>query len=146
MKLSTRADVDAPAEAAFDAFADFPRFVRMAEGRGATVDLRPAPVFAWRARFSWHGAARDMAGEVTRFDRPRGYAATMTAGGLEGVLDVAVALLGPERSEVRVSMEWRPVTLAGRLLLQPLKLVKPGLDERFAARVADLAKGVGRTA
>jgi hypothetical protein len=143
MKFSTRADVDAPPEVAFDAFADFPRFVRLAQARGATVDLRPAPVFAWRARFSWHGGARDMTGEVTRFDRPSGYAATMTAGGLEGLLEVEVTPVDASRSRVRVTMDWRPVTLGGRLLLQSLKLVKPGLDARFAARIAEFAAGAG---
>ncbi len=38
-------------------------------------------------------------------------------------------------------MEWRPVTMSGRLLLQSLRLVKGRLDERFAARVADFAAG-----
>lgn len=146
MLFSTRADVDAPPEAAFDAFADFAGFVRLAQARGATVNLRPAPVFAWRARFSWHGAARDLTGEVIRFDRPRGYAATMTAGGLEGSLEVEVTAVEPARSRVRVTLEWRPVTLGGRLLLQSLKLVKPGLDARFAARVAEFAASAGRTA
>jgi hypothetical protein len=41
-------------------------------------------------------------------------------------------------------MEWRPVTMSGRILLQSLKLVKRSLDDRFAARVADFAEGVGR--
>jgi hypothetical protein len=39
MKFSTRADVEAPAEEVFSAFADFPRFVRLAEVLGVALDV-----------------------------------------------------------------------------------------------------------
>ena len=146
MKFSTRADVDAPAEAAFAAFSDFPQYVRLAEKRAASVETRPARVFGWRARFAWTGARREVTGDVTRFDPPTGFTAEMTAGGLEGTVDVEVTPLDEARSRVRVAMEWRPRTMAGRILLQSLKLVKGRLDERFAARVADFAAGIGRRA
>jgi hypothetical protein len=68
----------------------------------------------------------------------------MAAQLVEGVLEVGVTPLGAARSRVGVAMEWRPLTLPGRLLLQSLRLVKGSLDDRFAARVADFAEGVGR--
>jgi hypothetical protein len=68
----------------------------------------------------------------------------MAAQLVEGVLEVDVTAEGTARSRVRVAMEWRPVTMSGRILLQSLKLVKRSLDDRFAARVADFAEGVGR--
>jgi hypothetical protein len=113
MKFSTRADVDAPAEEAFAAFADFPRYVRLAEKRGARVRTVESPVFAWAAAFDWNGAARELTGEVTRLDPPRGFTAAMTAGGVEGTLEVEVTAVDAARSRVRVAMEWRPITMAG---------------------------------
>ena len=145
MKFSTRADVAAPAEETFAAFADFPRYVRMAEARGAKVEVLSAPVFAWRARFDWNRATRDLKGEVTRLDPPRGFVAEMSAANVEGTLELEVTAVDADRSRVRVAMEWRPVTMAGRILLQSLKLVKGRLDDRFAARVAEFAAGVGGT-
>jgi hypothetical protein len=144
VKFSTQVDVEAPAEDTFAAFADFSRYVRLAEARGARVEVLPAPHFAWRARFDWNGAARDLKGEVTRLEAPRGFTAAMAAQLVEGVLEVDVTAEGTARSRVRVAMEWRPVTMSGRILLQSLKLVKRSLDDRFAARVADFAEGVGR--
>lgn len=143
MKFSTRAEVQAPAEDTFAAFADFPHYVRLAERRGARVQTRDAAVFAWRARFDWNGSARDVEGDVTRFDPPRGFTADMASGGLEGRIEVAVVPIDPARSEVRVAMEWRPRAMSGRILLQSLKLVKGRLDDRFSARVAEFAAGIG---
>jgi hypothetical protein len=145
MRFSARADVDAPAEEAFAAFADFPRYVRLAEERGATVQTLPAPVFAWAAAFDWNGARRELRGDVTRFDPPRGFVAAMAAGEIEGTIEIEVTPRDASRSRVRAAMEWRPVTMGGRILLQSLKLVKGRLDDRFAARVAAFAAGVGRS-
>jgi hypothetical protein len=144
VKFSTRVDVEAPAEDTFAAFADFPRYIRLAEARGARVEVLPAPHFAWRARFDWNGAARDLTGEVTRLEAPLGFTAAMAAQLVEGGLEVEVTALGTARSRVRVAMEWRPVTLSGRILLQSLRLVKGRLDDRFAARVAEFAAGAER--
>jgi hypothetical protein len=141
VKFSTCIDVEAPAEETFAAFADFPRYVRLAEARGARVEVLPAPHFAFRARFDWNGAARDLKGEVTRLEAPLGFTAAMAAQLVEGGLEVEVTPLGAARSRVAVAMEWRPVTMSGRILLQSLRLVKGRLDERFAARVADFAAG-----
>jgi hypothetical protein len=145
MKFSTRCDVDAPAEQTFAIFADFPRYVRLAERRGARVRVVDGPVLAWTAAFDWNGARRDLRGEVTRLDPPRGFAADVTAGSVEGTLEVEVTAVDAARSRVRVAMEWRPTNMSGRILLQSLKLVKGRLDDRFAARVAEFAAAVGRT-
>jgi hypothetical protein len=143
MKFSTRADVAAPADRTFAAFADFPRYIRLAESRGAKVEILPSRHFAWAARFDWNGAARDLRGEVARFDPPRGFDARMTATNVEGTLEVEVTAIDPARSRVRVAMEWRPVTMSGRILLQSLRLVKGRLEDRFASRVAEFADQVG---
>jgi hypothetical protein len=143
MKLSTRTDVTASAEDTFAAFADFPRYVQLAEKRGAKVETRDAAVFAWRARFDWNGKDRELEGIVTRYDPPHGFAAEMTAGGLEGVVEVEVTPIDEGRSRVRVATEWRPRTISGRILLQSLKLVKGRLDERFADRVAEVGARAG---
>ncbi len=139
MRFSTRVDVSAPAEQTFAAFADFPRFVRLAEARGAVVTVLPSAQFAWRARFDWNGAAREVAGEVTRLDAPRGFAAALSARQVDGTLEVEVTALDADRSRVRVAMDWRPVSMSGRILLQSLRLVKGRLDDRFAARIAEIA-------
>jgi uncharacterized protein YndB with AHSA1/START domain len=144
MKFATTVHVDAPAEEVFASLSDFSRHVRRAESKGARIRVTDAPVFGWTAAFDWNGAARELKGEVVRIDPPRGFAAEMVAPGVAGTIDIEVLSLGSTRSQVRVAMEWRPLTIPGRLLLQSLKLVKGKLDDRFAARVAEIAGGTTR--
>jgi hypothetical protein len=85
---------------------------------------------------------RDIRSEVTAFTPGKGFTIASALGGIEGVTEVEVTPLGPERTRLRISVELHPVTLAGRLLIQPLRLGKGALQERFRIRVAGLARAV----
>src|SRR6056297_126261 len=148
MKFSTQADVDAPADRAFAAFSDFHAYAERARHRGVEVQRidhghTVGRGLAWHARFVWNGRAREMRGEVVRFDPPSGYDADLVVGGLEGRLDVEVTATGDATSRVRIGLELRPATMSARILLKSLRLAKGRLDDRFAAAVRSHADRIG---
>lgn len=145
MKFSTRTETDAPPEAVFAAFADFPAMAEALRARGATVERSDdgGPVgagYAWRAEGTFRGAVRHLDGRVTSFDPPRGYGGEMRIGGLSGDFDIAIEPVNETKTRVYVAVEWRPETFKARVFLKSLKLAKGELDARFAARVDAWAK------
>jgi len=149
MKFSTQADVDAPADRAFAAFSDFHAYSERARHRGVEVQRidhghTVERGLAWHARFVWNGRAREMRGEIVRFDPPTGYDADLGVGGLEGRLEVEVIAVKDTKSRVRIGLEFRPTTMSARILVKSLRLAKGRLDERFASAVRSHADGIRR--
>jgi uncharacterized protein YndB with AHSA1/START domain len=147
MNLSAREEIAAASDRVFAAVSDYDRLARMAEGRGVTLTrhdalVAPAPGMCWTARAPVRGQMRDIRSEVTEFVPGRGFTIASALGGIEGTTEVEVTPLGPDRTRLRISVELRPVTLAGRLLIQPLRLGKGALQERFRIRVAGLARSI----
>lgn len=148
MKFSTQADVQASQEETFAAFSDFHHYARRAKDRGVEVERLDhghavGRGLAWRSRFAWNGHAREMRGEIVRFDAPDGFAADLNVGGLEGVLEIEVIPVKAGRSRVRVGLELTPATMSARILLKSLRLAKSRLDDRFAAAVRSHAESIG---
>jgi carbon monoxide dehydrogenase subunit G len=147
MNLSAREEIAAPADRVFAAVSDYDRLARMAEGRGVAFTRHdtlsaPAPGMCWTARAPVRGQMRDIRSEVTAFAPGRGFTIASALGGIEGTTEVEVTPLGPNRSRLRIAIELRPVTLAGRLLIQPLRLGKGALQERLRIRVAGFARSI----
>ena len=148
MKFSTQTDVQASPEAAFAAFSDFQGFAARARHRGVEIERTDhghnvGRGLCWHGRFDWNGRAREMRGEIVRFDAPSGYHADLTIGGLEGRLDVEVTAVTEAKSRVRIGLELRPTTMSARILLKSLRLAKGRLDERFANAVRTYAASLG---
>jgi uncharacterized membrane protein len=147
MKLSAREEIDAPAQHVFAAITDFPRIARLAAARG--VPLRridalaePGVGMAWAAEATIRGQRREILSDVTDFSHGERIAITSRTGGIEGLTEVEVTLLGAERTRLRITVELRPTSLSGRVLIQPLRLAKGSLQERLRIRVAGFARSL----
>jgi hypothetical protein len=147
MNLSAREEIAAPADRVFAEMTDYPRLARLAEARGVRLtrlDSLPAPDvgMCWMALAPIRGQLREVRSEVTAFAPGRGYAVASTIGGIEGLTEVELTALGDARTRLRIVVDLRPVSLSGRLLIQPLRLGKGALQERFRIRVAGLARSI----
>ena len=147
MKLSAREEISVPAETVFGAVTDFDRLARLAERRGVTLRPRgegmvPCQGFAWTALAPIRGQVREIASEVTVFDPIRGYAVTSTVSGLSALTEVELTALPNDRTRLRIAVEVRPTSFSGRLLIQPMRLGKGVLEERFRIRVAGFARSI----
>jgi hypothetical protein len=147
MKISAREEIAAPAETVFRAVTNFDRLAVLAEGRGVTLrptGAHPAPCrgFTWSALAPIRGQVREIASEVTLFDPVNGYTVASTVGGLAALTEVELTALPNDRTRLRIAVEVTPTSLAGRILIQPLRLGKGAMEERFRIRVAGFARAV----
>lgn len=145
MQLSTRHDVDMPADILFDGIADFDRIERMMIRRGAKV-VRVAPSdgspMAWDLTFDWRGRKREMRMAVTRFDRPSTIEMQGVSDSFSVVLLANVVALSRTRSRLMLSADMEARTLKARLLLQTAKLTRGNLERKFGERVAAYVEGL----
>ncbi len=149
MKISTRQEVDRPAAEVFAALSDYAYFEEILRARGVEIArVRDGDAdglgTAWEAGTTIRGHAISVRTEVTEFARNERIVSETRGGGLEATAEFAVESTGPGRSRLRIGIEVRPVSLAGRMLLQPLKLAKATISERLDRRVAEFARMVER--
>jgi hypothetical protein len=148
MKFSTREDIDAQAVRVFAALTDFDHFAEVLRSRGTQVtrtDQSPVPAvgMAWTADPEIRGKRRKVEATVTEFTEGKGYVVTSVTSGLDCIATVDLSALPADRTRLHVTLEIRPMTIAGRVLLQPMRLAKASLNEKFAARIARYAAGIG---
>jgi len=147
MHLSGREDIEAPIARVFEEITDFKRFERNAMRRGAEVartDTLSAPGvgMGWQARFRLRGRMRDLSLRLSAYDPPNGIAVTAEAATIEAVMRIDLVSLSRARTRLSVDLSVTPRNLAGRLLLQSMKLAKGNLGKRFRLRLADYAMDV----
>lgn len=148
MKFSTREDIDAPIERVFAALTDFDHFAGILRSRGTRVTRTdriagPAAGMAWTADPEIRGKRRAVVASITEFADGKGYVVTSATSGLDCVATVDLTAITTDRTLLQVTFEIRPATISGRILLQPLKLAKASLNEKFAARIARYAADIG---
>lgn len=145
MKFSSNEDVEAPQDAVFSMFTDFDGFERAILRQGAQISrtdsVRRKDVgMMWKASFKLRGKLREVTGELVEFTPVEGYAIDVASPNLLGFLNVELLPLSKSRTRVAVSLEIKPKSLSGRLMVQTLKLGKTRLTRRFKIRVAEFAK------
>lgn len=145
MKFSTREDIEAPIDAAFDMLCDFESFERSAMRRGAEVqrldDLRaPGVGMTWAAVFDLRGKRREIEVEMVTFDRPNEIVVESTSPGLIGQMSFELVALSRSRTRILVELEVKPLNLSARLLVQSLKLAKASLTKKYKIRVSDYTR------
>ncbi|HMO09765.1 MAG TPA: SRPBCC family protein [Paracoccaceae bacterium] len=144
MKLSDRADIEAPADFVWSQLTDFDGWERAALRRGAEVarlDSEPVPVagMAWAVAFVWRGKTRKLDLRTTAVDPGHRLAFAATGPNVEGTLGLDLVDMGPKRSRLTAGLEVRPRTLTARLFLQGLKLARSRVDRRFSMRLRQLS-------
>ncbi|MCV3271724.1 SRPBCC family protein [Roseobacter sinensis] len=140
MKFSTQEVMEVPADAAFALLTDFALLEQAAVRRGADVRrldslAEPGVGQAWDVTFAVRGRPRQVALDVVIYRPPQELVIGFSSQGLEGETRLELTPLSPSRTRVMVSLEMRPATLPGRLLLQSLKLAKVRLAQRYKVRV-----------
>jgi carbon monoxide dehydrogenase subunit G len=140
MKLSAREDVEAPIDEVWAVLSGFELFERAALRRGAEVvrsDDEAAPV--WTVRFSWRGRARELVIRLASRQPPHRLEFSAKGRAVEGEMRIDLTEMGRRRTRITVATEIRPRTLAARLFLQSLALVRRKVVGQYQARIADLA-------
>ena len=95
---------------------------------------------AWDVQFSFRGKTRDIHLVLTDYDPVTGMHLSAEGGGVDGGMDIELLALSPQRTRMVATLELKPRTLSGRLLVQSLKLAKSKLTKRYKLRVAEFAK------
>jgi carbon monoxide dehydrogenase subunit G len=147
MQFTGREDIEAPIDAVFAEISDFTRFERGAMRRGAEVQRTdslevPGVGMSWHARFRLRGRMREIDLRLTGFDPPNGLVIAAEAATMEAVFRVDLVALSRARTRLAVDLSVTPRTLAGRLMVQSMKLAKGKLAKRFRLRLADYAMDV----
>ena len=145
MQFVAKEDIDAPIEELFEALSDFEGIERSAIRRGVEVQRKgdisaPAPGLAWDTEFTFRSAQRKIAVELVTFEPSTIMAFTGEGSGISSDMEVELISLSPKRTRLTVTLKLKPKTLAGRLMVQSLKLVRGKVARRFKSRVSDFAR------
>lgn len=147
MKFTAKEDIDAPIDAVFAMLTDFDAMERAAMRRGIDVQ-RKAPTAAavvglsWKLGFSFRGKPREARLTLSGLEAPNMMRFDSVSGGIEAAGSVELVALSQTRTRMATAVELEAQSLAGRLLLQSLKLAKTNLNKRFKLRMATFAKEI----
>ena len=147
MKFSAREDIEAPINYVFLRISDFQIFERQALKRGADVQrIDSASVLiagsGWNISFNFKGKNRKLKATVASLDTPNSIRIDAVSNGLDGVTQVELVALAPNRTRISVALDLSPKTLSARLLLQSLKFGKSSLTRRFKIQVTEFAEKI----
>jgi len=147
MRFSTREDIAAPIEVVFGAVSDFNGFERAAMRRGVDVvrtdELKnPGAGMTWKAQFPFRNRTRNANLKLVDYDPSNGLELFTRSSGIESSLVIDLVALSRNRTRMNLSLDLRPKTIPGRLMIQSLRLAKATLNKRFRKRVADFAENV----
>lgn len=147
MKLTTRKDIEAPLDKVWTILTDFEHWERAAMRRGVEVhrgaaDPAGALPLSWSAVLTWRERVRKVDLAVVEQDPPQRL--VISAGGdtVAGNLVAELMEMGPQRTRILVAMEIKPLSLAARLFLQSMKLVRGRLQDKLDQRVGAFATDV----
>ncbi len=147
MKLSTREDIELPAEALFDELCDVSRFERAALKRGVSLkrlDTLSAPGagMSWDIGFRFRGKPRQILADLRRFERPEALDYAGESSSFAMVLELRMVALSRSRTRLVAALEVKPRTLGARLMIQSAKLGRSNLERKFAERVKLFARAL----
>jgi hypothetical protein len=147
MRFVTHEDIELPIATVYAAVTDFDGFERAALRRGAEVIRRGDPAAGplgatWEVGVVYRGKPRRLVGRVLGLDPPSGFRAQGRSSGLVGELTISLIALSPRRTRMTAELELAAETLAGRLLLQSLRLTRGSIAERVKTLVGRIASHI----
>lgn len=146
MKLSTTEDIAAPIEHVFAEASDFEAFERRALREGVKVTRQqagPAQIgTVWDIVALFRGRNRHFTATLTALDAPDGYIVATKADGLIFLARCDLVALSPKRTRISMVIDITAQSLAARVLLQSLKLVKARLLTQFKSRMRSYATAI----
>jgi hypothetical protein len=151
MKLSAKYDVEADSAFVFRHLADFEGWERAATRRGAEVvrvdapsdgvpsgGSRLGPSVTWETRFRYDGKARAVTVRLEQFAPDTALALTGTSKLADARLEIDVMELSGLRTRLLVRLDIKPKTVAARIYVQSLRVVRSRVERNFAQRIAQL--------
>ena len=153
MLFSAQDEIAAPPQAVFRVLTDADIAWRLADRYGADMTRRDAggplavgAIYDLRVRL--RGADRKVCCEITTLDPARVMGLRADVAGLLCQIDAALAPRAAGRTGLTLTAALKPESLAGRMLLQTLRLARPRLTgqyeagvRRFAAEIEALCHG-----
>jgi hypothetical protein len=147
MKIASRHDIEAPADFVFQTLADFDSWERSAMRRGADVVRSEKTAsqgvgLSWTVRFRFRGKDRKLMVKLTGLDAPSRMSFALEGAIFDATCVVDLMELGAKRTRMVVVSEAKPRTLAGRLILQSMRLARARVQRRVDGRIAAVAQEI----
>lgn len=139
MKLTTKQDIDAPAEFVFAQISDFESWERAAMRRGIEVDrtdklAQPGVGMSWLAKFRYRGRDRKLTLKVDHLDTDGHVRFALGSTQSDGLLGVELVSMAAKRTRAFVTIDVLPKTFTAKLFVQSLKLAKSRVDKKLVQR------------
>lgn len=147
MKFSTREDVAAPIDHVFERLSDFDAIERAALRRGVEVARTDrmrtrGPGMTWTIRFDWREKRRRAVVELAEHVPTARLLFDATGQAFTGALAISLIPLSPRRTRMVIEFEFRPRTMAARLVVQSLRLTRGRQNRRFKEQVGGFARHI----
>lgn len=147
MNFVSKEEIELPIEATFREITDFEPFERSAQRRGVTLrrtdDLpEPGIGMGWHARFTLRGHDRDMSVRLVEYCPPKGFVMTACSPPVTARMNVDLFAVSQARTRLSVDLSLTGQGLAGRLMMQPFKLIHATLGTRFRGWVAEYVRDI----
>lgn len=146
MKLSAREDIAAPIDHVFDQASDFANFERRAMREGASVtrqDQGPVTIGSvWHIDAPFRGKMRHFIATLTALQAPDSYVVTTQSDGVILLTRLDLVALSPTQTRVTMVVEISARSLAARVLVQSLWLVRSRLASSFKSRMQFYARSI----
>lgn len=147
MKLLAQEDIAAPMDQVWRDVTNFEGFERSAMRRGVSVRRtdRRATVeegSSWAIDFEYRGRDRKARAHLMSVEADQGYQIDVQSSGIESPVHVMLVPLSRTRTRLTVAVEMKATTLAGRILLQTIKLARGMAQRRLSERVARFAEAI----
>lgn len=145
MKLTAKTDLEAPAAFVHAQLCDHPAWEREATRKGADVERladrpRTGAGAAWRITGPFQGKVRTIVLTLDRIEPDSLLCYSFDGQMTQGAAELEVSALSARRSRLRVALEVKPKTLAGRVFFGTLRLAKGRLQARLDKGLARFAR------
>lgn len=148
MKFTAEEEISAPIEHVFTHLADPERLERMVRQRGGSIARTPQGPLGvgttWDADVVVRGASRPVTVTLDTILPPR----QMRFSGGGAALDLSVAVdleaVTPGTTRITVVTDAKPRSLAGRVMIQSLKLARGTILTRYRKHISDYAAMIER--
>ncbi|MCV6585903.1 MAG: SRPBCC family protein [Marinibacterium sp.] len=147
MQFSATETIQAPADVIFDRLCEFRRYEEATRRRGVhVVCVDPNSDYGvgtqWEIQVPLPTGMRPLMIALTERDAPSVLRFSGRGNWAIGSMAITLTPKGDGRTEMSVVIDFKPASLAARMVMQAVKLAKFSLDERFRSYVRKFANDV----
>ncbi|WP_180287462.1 SRPBCC family protein [Puniceibacterium antarcticum] len=145
MNFTAQEDIKAPLDQVFAELSDFEAILAAVTQQGGEVqrtdDGDATGVGSrWSSAFELNDKMREITVTLTEYVPPNAMAFVAVSAGIELQARVDLVALTSVETRVDVVVDMLPKTMSARLLMQPMKLARGKLADKFQSRVKTYAK------